>query len=126
MGQVWMTAAGSIGAIAALDGRIAHRVFGSADSIALGGWPGATGGRAWACYERFAADVRDGAIGDDVALVMYDPEAWDKTPLQERLEPLRYIEAFCTLARAKGYAVAVTPHPNLVSVPGSRHAPRHG
>jgi hypothetical protein len=126
MRKVWMTAAGSIGAIAALDGGLAKRVFGSVDAIALGGWPGATSGRAWASYERFASDVRSGAIADDVTVVMYDPEAWEKTPLDERLEPLRYIESFCALARAQGYAVAVTPHPNLVSVPGSAHLPRNG
>jgi hypothetical protein len=119
-----MTAKGSIDAIAALDGAVVERVFGSTDAIALGGWPGATNGRAWASYERFAEDVRHGAIPDDVTLVMYDPEAWDKTPLRERLDPVRYIEAFCALARANGYAVAVTPHPNLVCVPGSRHAQR--
>jgi hypothetical protein len=126
MGQVWMTAAGTIGAIAALDTAVAASVFGSADAIALGGWPGATNGKAWASYERFAAEVREGTIPDEVRVVMYDPEAWDKTPLPERLEPIGSIEAFCALARANGYAVAVTPHPNLVCVPGSRHAQRAG
>ena len=121
-----MTATGSIRAIAALDGDVADRVFGSIDAIALGGWPGATHGRAWASYERFAEDVRSGAIPDEVTLVMYDPEAWDKTPLQERLDPVRYIEEFCALARANGFSVAATPHPNLVCVPGSRHAQEPG
>lgn len=124
MGQTWMTAAGSIGAIAAVDAPVASRTFGSAHAIALGGWPGAVHGRAWASYERFASDVGEGAIARDVTLVMYDPEGWDKTPLEERLDPLKYIEEFCALARANGYAVAVTPHPNLVSIPGSPHAPR--
>ena len=121
-----MTATGSIRAIAALDGDGADRVFGSTDAVALGGWPGATHGRAWASFETFAQDVRTGAIPDDVALVMYDPEAWDKTPLHERLDPVRYIEEFCALARASGFSVAVTPHPNLVCVPGSRHAQEPG
>ena len=119
-----MTATGSIKAIAALDRGVAGRVFGSTGAVALGGWPGATTGRAWASWARFAEDVRSGAISNDVTLVMYDPEAWDKTPLNERLEPVRYIEEFCALARANGYSVAVTPHPNLVCVPGSRHAQR--
>jgi len=34
--------------------------------------------------------------------------------------------AFCTLARAEGYTVLVSPHPNLVSVPGGPHTPRGG
>lgn len=125
-GTLWMTATGSIRAIAALDRAAADHVFGSADAVALGGWPGATNGRAWASYERFAQDVRDGAIPNDVTLVMYDPEAWDKTPLHERLDPIRYVEQFCALARANGFAIAVTPHPNLVGVPGSRHAQEPG
>jgi hypothetical protein len=123
---MWMTATGSIRAIAALDRAVADRVFASTDAVALGGWPGATTGHAWASYERFAQDVRNGAIPRDVTLVMYDPEAWDKTPLHERLEPIRYVEDFCALARANGFAVAVTPHPNLVCVPGSRHALQPG
>jgi hypothetical protein len=123
---MWMTATGSIRAIAALDRAVADRVFASTDAVALGGWPGATTGHAWASYERFAQDVRNGAIPNDVTFVMYDPEAWDKTPLHERLEPIRYMEDFCALARANGFAVAVTPHPNLVCVPGSRHAQEPG
>src|ERR671911_1651205 len=126
MSQLWMTATGSINAIAAADRGVADRVFGSTDAIALGGWPGATHGRAWASYETFAHDVRSGAIPDEITLVMYDPEAWDKTPLQERLEPVRCIEEFGALARANGFSVAVTPHPNLVRVPGSRHAQQPG
>ncbi|HYZ14258.1 MAG TPA: hypothetical protein VFA08_11750 [Actinomycetota bacterium] len=126
MRQLWMTATGSVRAIAAVDRGVADRVFGSDDAVALGGWPGATHGRAWASYEAFAEDVQSGAIPDDVTLVMYDPEAWDKTPLHERLHPVRYIEAFCALARANGFSVAVTPHPNLVAVPGSRHVQEPG
>src|ERR671918_305444 len=95
MRQLWMTATGSINAIAAVDRGVAGRVFGSIDAIALGGWPGATHGRAWASYETFAQDVRSHAIPDGVTLVMYDPEAWDKTPLDERLDPVRYIEEVC-------------------------------
>jgi hypothetical protein len=126
MGQRWVTVAGTIRAIAAVDAAVAARVFGSSDAIALGGWPGATTGRAWASYARFAEDVATRAIPDDVRVAMYDPESWDATPLEERLDPLGSIEAFCSLARSHGYALLVTPHPNLVSVPGSPHAPRAG
>ena len=31
---------------------------------------------------------------------------------------------FCTVARAEGYTVLVSRHPNLVSVPGGPHTPR--
>jgi hypothetical protein len=126
MGQVWMTAAGTIGAIASVDAAVAGRIFGSTDAIALGGWPGARTGRAWASSARFSDDVRAGTISDDVTVVMYDPESWDATPLPERLDPTRSIESFCALARANGYSVVVTPHPNLVCVPGSPHEPLPG
>ncbi|MCI0634893.1 MAG: hypothetical protein L0206_13385 [Actinobacteria bacterium] len=124
MGQRWVVVPGTIRAIAAVDENVATRVFGSSDAIALGGWPGATTGQAWASYARFADDVASGAIPDDVRVAMYDPESWEATPLAERLDPLGSIRAFCDLARAHGYFVLITPHPNLVEVPGSEHAPR--
>src|SRR4029077_11258413 len=71
-------------------------------------------------------DVANGAIADDVEVAMYDPEHWDATPLDERLDPHASIRSFGELARSLGYTVLITPHPNLVSVPGSRHAPRDG
>ncbi|MGH2590102.1 MAG: hypothetical protein ACRDGW_04820 [Actinomycetota bacterium] len=123
---MWITAAGTIGAIASVDAAVAGRIFGSSDAIALGGWPGARTGRAWASSERFADDVRAGTISDDVTVVMYNPESWDATPLPERLDPTRSIERFCALARANGYSAVVTPHPNLVCVARSPHEPLPG
>jgi hypothetical protein len=114
---------GTIQAIARVDPDVS-REFETRDTIALGGWPGATSGRAWGSSARFAADVASGAIPEDVRVVMYDPEAWDRTPLDERLDPVAAIDAFGVLARTRGYSVIVTPHANLVEVPGSPHAPR--
>ena len=57
---------------------------------------------------------------------MYDPEHWDATPLAERLDPRASIRSFGELARSLSYTVLITPHPNLVSVPGSPHAPTGG
>jgi hypothetical protein len=124
MGQRWVVVTGTIRAIAAIDPDVASRVFGGSDTVALGGWPGTTNGRAWGSSAQFAADVASGAIADDVRVVMYDPEAWERTPLDERLDPIAAIEAFGALARSRGYSVIVTPHANLVEVPGSPHAPR--
>jgi hypothetical protein len=126
VGRRWVTSAGTIRAIAAIDPEVAARVFGSVDALALGGWPGATTGRAWASYARFADDVAAGAIPNDVAVVMYDPESWDKTPPAEQRDPVPYLEAFGALARSHGYSVIVTPHPNLVTVPGAACAPEPG
>ena len=114
MGRRWVTAAGTIRAIAEIDPDVAARIFGSRGAIALGGWPGATTGRSWASSARFAEDVANGTIQDDLQVAMYDPEHWDATPLDERLDPHASIETFGTLARSKGYTVLITPHPNLV------------
>jgi len=126
MGQRWVTAAGTIRAIAEIDPALAARIFGSSDAIALGGWPGATTGRSWASSARFAEDVANDTILGDLQVAMYDPEHWDATPLDEQLDPHTSIEIFGTLARSKGYTVLITPHPNLVSVPGSPFAPKDG
>lgn len=126
MAARWVAVTGTIRAIADVDATTAARVFGSSDAVALGGWPGATTGRAWASYALFAEDVAAGTISRDVSVAMYDPENWDATPLPERLDPRGYIESFCALARSNGYVVLVTPHPNLVSVPGSPYGPRVG
>jgi hypothetical protein len=126
MGRRWVTAAGTIRAIAEIDPALAARIFGSSDAIALGGWPGATTGRSWASSARFAEDVANDTIPGDLQVAMYDPENWDATPLDERLDPHASIEIFGTLARSKGYTVLITPHPNLVSAPGSRFAPKDG
>ena len=126
MGTRWVTAAGTIRAISEIDHDTAARIFGSRDAIALGGWPGATTGRSWASSVRFAEDLANGTIADDVEVAMYDPEHWDATPLDERLDPHASIRSFGELARSVGYTVLITPHPNLVSVPGSPHAPTDG
>lgn len=120
----WVVVTGTIRAIAAIDPDVASRVLGTTDTVALGGWPGATNGQAWGSSEQFAIDVANGAIPDDVRVVMYDPEGWERTPPAERLDPIGSIEAFGGLARSEGYAIIVTPHANLVDVPGSPHGPR--
>ncbi|HET8526720.1 MAG TPA: hypothetical protein VFM81_08800 [Actinomycetota bacterium] len=119
----WVAVTGTIRAVAEIDPAVAERVFGTTETVALGGWPGATNGRAWGSFARFAADVASGTVPDDVRVVMYDPERWERTPIEERLDPIGSIEAFGRLARSKGYDVIVTPHANLVEVPGSPHAP---
>ena len=122
MGQRWVVVAGTIRAIAEIDREVAERAFGTSDTVALGGWPGATNGRAWGSHAAFAAEIRAGTIPPEVRVAMYDPEGWERTPLEERLDPIGSIEAFGALARSSGYPVIVTPHANLVEVPGSRHA----
>lgn len=119
----WVVVTGTIRALTEVDPDVGA-VFATTETVALGGWPGATNGRAWGSHARFAADVAGGAIPQEVLVAMYDPEGWERTPIDERLDPIASIEAFGALARSKGYAVIVTPHANLVDVPRSPHAPR--
>jgi hypothetical protein len=123
MGQRWVVVRGTIEAIAAVDPEVAARVFATSDTVALGGWPGATHGMAWGSHARFAAEVEAGAIPGEVRVAMYDPEGWERTPRDERLDPIGSIRRFAALARSNGYEVMITPHANLVTVPGSPHAP---
>jgi hypothetical protein len=119
----WVVVTGTIRALTEIDPHIGE-VFATTETVALGGWPGATSGRAWGSHARFAADVANGTIPRDVRVAMYDPEGWDRTPIDERLDPIASLEAFGGLARSKDYAVILTPHANLVEVPRSPHAPR--
>lgn len=117
--RYWVTSKGTIEAIAAQDPGIARGVFGSPAAVALGGWPGALTGRSWASYAAFAGDVSAGTIPWSVRVVMYDPESWDDTPLNEQRDPITYMQRFATLAHAHGFFAIITPHPGLVSVPGA-------
>jgi hypothetical protein len=117
--QYWVTTSGTDTAIDRVDPFIAGRVFRAAHSVALGGWAGSITGAAWASEAEFASDVRSGNIPSDVRAVMYDPEGWDSTPRPEQRDPALYAERFVWLAHANGYIAIVTPHPSLVSVPGS-------
>jgi len=109
---------GSIAAIDAIDPEAVRAVFARRTSVALGGWPGSTAGRAWASCAKFSSDLASLAIPPEVRAVMYDPEGWEATPIEERRDPIAHIRTFSRLGRASGYWVIVTPHPGLVEVPG--------
>jgi hypothetical protein len=126
LSQRWVTTRGTISAIAAEDAEIANAVFGRSAAIALGGWPGSTHGRSWGSQAQFAADVQAGAIPETVRAVMYDPEAWEATPLPERQDPIRHIREFVRLAHQQGYFAIVTPHLGLVEVADGRFGRRQG
>ena len=108
-----LTAAGTIRAIAEIDPGVAARIFGSRDAIALGGWPGSMNGRSWASSARFAEDVANETIQDDLQVAMYDPEHWDATPLDERLDPHASIEAFGTSERMRSSSSSASWAPTV-------------
>jgi hypothetical protein len=120
---LWVTTAGTMEAIAAVDREVAAVAFGSDHAIALGGRLGAIAGRSWASCALFRVDASSGAIEADVRLAMYDPERWRHTPVLEQRDPIGAMARFGDLARRHGYVCMITPHPGLVSVEGSSLAP---
>ncbi|MGZ8614448.1 MAG: hypothetical protein ACXWX4_07180 [Actinomycetota bacterium] len=102
-----------------LDPGLTRAFLGTPDTIALGGYGDAVPAMGWASLAAFEFDVGAGLVPDNVRIVMYDPEAWEHTPLDEQLDPAGAMAGFAALARAHGYLVLMTPHPSLVTVPGA-------
>ena len=76
----------------------------------------------WTSAAAFGRNVQ--RYGDNAAYrgfdaVMYDPEAWNATPMAERRDPVTAFAQFSRVARAHGWSVVITPHPNLVTVAGA-------
>ena len=118
-GQTWIATLATIRALHDQDADVATQFFDQPSSFALGGYGHAAYAVSWASEAQFELDLAAGAIPGGVAAVMYDPERWAHTPDAEQRDPVAAIEAFASAARTAGYEVIVTPHPNLVGVPGA-------
>jgi predicted component of type VI protein secretion system len=107
--------------------RIAKAVLPEPPSVILGPHHTAEGtsvdtADAWTSAHAFQRNVR--RYGDNPAYrhftsVVYDPERWDATPLAEQRDPAASYALFSRVARSRGWAVIITPHPSLTSVPGA-------
>lgn len=117
--QTWIATLGTIRLLRDQDSDAVSRFFDRAGSFVLGGYNGAVSSQSWASEARFEADLAAGAIPETVRAVMYDPERWAQTPETEQRDPVSTIDVFAAAARAAGYQVIVTPHPNLVTAPGA-------
>jgi len=76
----------------------------------------------WTSAHSFDKNVRrygDNSAYRQLTSVMFDAEAWDETPLAEQRDPAVAFDLFSTIARSRGWAVIITPHPSLTSVPGA-------
>jgi hypothetical protein len=117
--QVWMATPGTIKNIEGRNASLAARFFNAPTSFGLnGGWGGATPALSWASEADFARSLATGSIPSHVHTVMYDPEFWPATPLEEQQHPILAMHDFATAAHAAGYAVVITPHPSLAEVDG--------
>jgi len=74
---------------------------------------------AYTSYAQFASDVQNGAITPGYKWVLYDPEMWSQTPVNEQQNPALYMKLFGQLAHANGYQVIEVPARDLAQVPGS-------
>jgi hypothetical protein len=70
-------------------------------------------------YAQFAADIANHAIAPSYGWVMYDPEYWSATPLNEQRDPALYMQEFGQLAHASGLKVIEAPGRDLGLVSGS-------
>jgi hypothetical protein len=70
-------------------------------------------------YAQFAADLASHAIAPSYTWVMYDPEYWAATPLNEQQNPAQYMAEFGQLAHAHGLKVIEAPGRDLGLVPGA-------
>ena len=82
-------------------------------------------------YAQFSSDISSGAINYPYKWVMYDPEDWSQTPVNEQQDPVKYMELFGQLAHAHGLKVVEAPAMDLCSVspapttPGCPVRPAH-
>ena len=60
-------------------------------------------------YAQFASDIQSGAITYPYKWVMYDPEDWSATPVNEQQDPVKYMTLFGQLAHANGLKVIQAP-----------------
>jgi len=128
--QRWIATMPTVSRIGAIDPAVAALYFERAGSFVLGGTGrgGSVVGLAWSDEAAFEEDLASGSIPPAVRVVMYDPEGWPSTPRAERRDPVTAMRAFADVARAAGYGVIITPHPNLVDVAhavcgATRHEP---
>jgi hypothetical protein len=124
--EIWIATRTTAETLVRFDGTTSHVFLGGSTSFAIGGWGGAVPTASWASAAAFSADLQAGTIPQDVRVVMYDPEAWDATPIGEQLDPAAAMRTFGMLARKHGYLVVITPHPNLVTVAGAACEARIG
>jgi hypothetical protein len=72
-------------------------------------------------YAQFSSDVSSGAIKYPYKWVMYDPEDWAQTPVNEQQDPVTYMKQFNQLAHAHGYKVIEAPAMDLCAVSGTKY-----
>jgi hypothetical protein len=124
----WLMGAGTLAGINAADPALTTQVLNTPATYGAGSslsgnpiQPGlaATPVLGYTSYAQFAADIQNSQISYPYKWVMYDPEEWAQTPLNEQQNPARYMTLFGQLAHAHGLKVIMAPAMDLGYVPGS-------
>jgi hypothetical protein len=129
----WFMTASNVQSLSQTDSATAAHFFNTASSYGAGASLVKTPVQAgyattpvlnYTSYAQFSSDVKNGAIKYPYKWVMYDPENWAATPVNEQQDPVKYMTLFGQLARAHGLKVIQAPALDLGTVTGSV-LPRH-
>ena len=129
----WIMGAGNVHLLGAQDHAIASHFIDTPASFGTGAslvgdpiQPGlkTTPVLAYTSYAQFSSDIRNRRISFHYQWVMYDPEDWNRTPLAEQQDPVKYMTLFGQLAHAHRLKVIMAPGMSLGYVAGSA-IPRH-
>src|ERR1700735_3061823 len=132
---VWAMTAGNVQSLSAVDSSAASYFFNTAAAYGAGASLVKTPVQAhyattpvlsYTSYAQFQSDLTSGAITFPYKWVMYDPENWTATPLNEQQDPVKYMTLFGQLAHAHGLKVIQAPALDLATVTGSVLARRPG
>jgi hypothetical protein len=124
----WMMTAGNVQSMSLQDSGSASYFFNTATAYGAGAslvkTPvqaryATTPVLAYTSEAQFASDISGHAISYPYKWVMYDPENWTATPVNERQDPVRYMTLFGQLAHANGLKVVLAPSLDLGAVTGS-------
>ncbi len=124
----WLMGAGTLAGISAADPATTSAVLNGPTTYGAGSsltgnpiQPGlaATPVLTYTSYAQFASDIANGRIHFHYQWVMYDPEEWAATPVNEQQDPARYMTLFGQLAHANGLKVIMAPAMDLGYVPGA-------
>jgi hypothetical protein len=125
---VWMMTAGNVQSMSLQDSSSAQYFFNTPAAYGAGAslvkTPvqaryATTPVLAYTSQAQFASDIQSNAISYPYKWVMYDPENWTATPVNERQDPVKYMTLFGQLAHANGLKVVLAPSLDLGAVTGS-------
>ncbi|MGH7723500.1 MAG: hypothetical protein ACRENL_11855 [Candidatus Dormibacteria bacterium] len=130
----WLIAASALTRLRSLDAQspLAARFFDNAGTDVLVGPRAAGIPSGWRSvptagfrsYADLASAIAAGTLDASITTVLYDPEAWQFTPIAEQRDPGRYAQLAADLCRSHHLRLIVTPAVDLTQVlsPGAADA----